>query len=163
LEVKAPIEAVKGMGFFYVQRYIVGGRAISLHALEHKKLLEAGADPRIHFLLNCGTGSCPILRPVSENASDMDVLYKEAAATFVSDPEHVNVDHDNNLITLSRIFKWYMQDFTKGQADQSRSRQQLLLNFIISVAPPELGADLERAISYQVKFKPFNWTVNAAL
>jgi len=162
LDVKAPIEAVKGMGFFYVQQHIVGGRAISLHALEHKKLLEAGADPRVHFLLNCGTGSCPMLRPISDNAVDMETLYKEAATAFVSDPEHVKIDHSNKVITLSRIFKWYMEDFTKGQADQSSPRQRRLLSFIMSVAPFYLVTELERATSYQLKFKPFNWKVNAA-
>ena len=50
-DVKAPIEAVKGLGFFYRQRFLFGGDALSLYAVEHEKILATYRDPRIHFVL----------------------------------------------------------------------------------------------------------------
>jgi len=163
LDVKAPIEMMKGLGFFFVQRYIVGGRPISLYGLEHKKLLKKGADPRIHFLLNCGTESCPALRPIEGSGQEMDALLGEAAADFVSNPEHVAINHQDKLVTVSRIFKWYMKDFVRGQTGPSMTNQQRLMNYIKSVAPPAQAAELERASTYRLNFKSFDWKVNSAI
>lgn len=162
-DVKAPIEARKGMGFFYLQRHIVGGAAMSLYWLEHKRLIGKGADPRVHFLLNCASNSCPVLRPVVGDDDEMDRLLEEAAVEFVSDPKHVRINHAEKSVTLSRIFKWYMADFTAAFRARERSDEQSLLCFIASVASPDLADELQECLGYRLGFMPFDWTINAAL
>jgi len=61
-DVKAPIEVVRGMGFFYRQRYSFGGRYYSLLKVENGIIRKRHRDARIHFVLNCASDSCPILR-----------------------------------------------------------------------------------------------------
>lgn len=162
-EVKAPIEIIKGMGFFYLQRHIIGGATMSLYALEHKRLIGKGADPRVHFLLNCASASCPVLRPVTGDGAEMDRVLKEAAAEFVANINHVRINHAEKSVTLSRIFKWYMADFTTALKDKERTDEQCLLRFIASVAPPDLAKELQECLNYGLRFSPFDWTINAAL
>ena len=44
-DVKAPIEAVTGLGFFYRQRFHFGGTPLSLYAVENQKIRKAFHDP----------------------------------------------------------------------------------------------------------------------
>ena len=53
---------VPGKGFFYDRKVVVGGEETNLYDLE-KEVLRQQKDPRLHFALNCASGSCPVLRP----------------------------------------------------------------------------------------------------
>ena len=53
-DVAAPIEAVKGLGFFYRQRFLFGNEKLSLYGVENNIIRPGFRDPRIHF--------CPELR-----------------------------------------------------------------------------------------------------
>lgn len=160
-DVKSPIEIKKGMGFFYLQRHIVGGATLSLYELEHKRLIGNGADPRVHFLLNCASTSCPVLRSVTGDGPEMERFLQEAAAEFVGDPNQVQINHAEKSVTLSRIFKWYMADFTAALRDTESTDEQCLLNFIASVAPPDMAIELKKCLNYRIGFLPFDWTINA--
>ena len=48
-DVKAPLEVVKGMGFFYQLRFPFGGVHMSLLSVENNKIRKRFQDPRIHF------------------------------------------------------------------------------------------------------------------
>lgn len=50
-DVKAPVEAVKGLGFFYQLRFSFGGEYLSLLTVENKKIRQQYKDARIHFVL----------------------------------------------------------------------------------------------------------------
>lgn len=160
-DVKSPIEIKKGMGFFYLQRHIVGGATLSLYELEHKRLIGNGTDPRVHFLLNCASTSCPVLRSVTGDGPEMERFLQEAAAEFVGDPNQVRINHAEKSVTLSRIFKWYMADFTAALRDTESTDEQCLLNFIASVAPPDMAIELKKCLNYRIGFLPFDWTINA--
>jgi len=56
-DVKAPVEAVKGLGFFYQQRFSFGGEFMSLLDAENKEIRKKYQDPRIHFFLKEFTSS----------------------------------------------------------------------------------------------------------
>jgi len=58
-DVKAPLEVVKGTGFFYQLRFPFGGKFMSLLTVENEKIRKRFNDPRIHFVLNCASESCP--------------------------------------------------------------------------------------------------------
>jgi len=61
-DVKAPLEAVKGLGFFYPPRFSFGGKYMGLLAVENNAIRKKSQDPRIHFFLNCASESCPVGR-----------------------------------------------------------------------------------------------------
>lgn len=160
-DIKAPIEAVKGLGFFYRLRFVFGGRAYSLLAVENTEIRKRYRDARIHFVLSCASESCPVMRPQLPDGDDLEILLASAAADFVSDRDNVEIDHAAKKIYLSRIFKWYRKDFLNDLARQGRPAEQGLIDYVASVAPAGLRAELERARDYPVQFRDYDWTINA--
>ncbi len=136
---------VPGKGFFYDRKIIVGGVETSLYQME-KEVLANQKDPRLHFALNCGSESCPVLRPWEWNEEDLD----QAARDFVNNPQNVSVEDDKLMV--STIFKWYKKDFPSD-----------LNSYLQQYADPDLLADLQNAHerSYPVKYREYDWSLNA--
>lgn len=113
----------------YRNRMGVFGRSLSLQRIEHEVLrkgeLSFGLgylpdpsaylfsipgtpnqlDYRIHFLLNCGAVSCPLIRPIQPD--DFDEVAERAADQYISEETVV----DENTVRAPRIFLWYVGDF----------------------------------------------------
>jgi len=159
-DVKAPIEAVKGLGFFYRNRYIFGGKTFSLLRVENENIRARFKDPRIHFVLNCASESCPVLRPELPTGNDLEPLLADAALQFVSDPRNVFVDHDKKVIRLSAIFKMYREDFVNHVRAGGRPVNDGVLTYILGVAPDRLRNEIEKSYEYEIEFSDFDWTVN---
>jgi hypothetical protein len=160
-DVKAPIEAVKGMGFFYRHRYIFGGKAYSLLTVENEKIRRRFKDPRIHFVLNCGSESCPLIRPELPTGDDLEDLLAQATQEFVADPRKVFIDHASKVIRLSAIFKMYRQDFINHLRASGRPVGDGVLAYVEMVAADDLRRELEQSRSYALEFRDFDWSLNA--
>lgn len=137
---------VPGKGFFYDRKVVVGGEETNLYKLE-KQVLKSQKDPRLHFALNCASSSCPVLRPWDWTEEQLD----SAARDFINDPGNVSVRE--NVVYLSRIFKWYRRDFPD---DTYAYLQQF--------AEPSLSDQLERARDdgYPTKYFEYDWGLNDA-
>jgi hypothetical protein len=160
-DVKAPIEAVKGMGFFYRLRYQFGGRAYSLLTVENQKIRKQYQDPRIHFVLNCASESCPVIRPELPSGEELEALLDDAASEFVSNPANVFIDHDSETVFLSAIFEWYEDDYLNWLRANGRPATNGVIDYVFTVADRSLQRELESASSYDVEFRDFDWTINA--
>ena len=158
--VKAPIEAVTGLGFFYRQRFLFGGEAYSLYAVEHEKILATYRDPRIHFVLNCASESCPVLKPELPTGPDLEPLLAAATAEFINDPRNVSVNHETQQVTLSTIFKWYKKDFLGELRRRGISTERGVIDYLATVSSDELQAELERATDYEVVYDDYDWALN---
>jgi len=161
-DVKAPIEIVKGMGFFYRLRYQFGGRAYNLLTVENDKIRKEYKDPRIHFVLNCASESCPVIRPVLPTGDELEVMLIDAATDFINDPANVYVDHDNRTVYFSAIFQLYEDDFLNWLRANGRPAGNGLIDYVAPLATAELASELERAADYATGFRDFDWTVNAS-
>jgi len=160
-DVKAPIEAVTGMGFFYRLRFQFGGKYYSLLEVENGIIRKRHRDARIHFVLNCGSDSCPVLRPELPAGAELEILLATAAAEFVADHGNVAIDHSGKTITLSRIFKWFRKDFINDLRQRGRSVEHGLIDYVASVAPEDLRLELERSRDYDVRFFEYDWDLNS--
>lgn len=161
MDVKAPVEVVQGLGFFYRMRYLFGEQAYSLYAIENDKIRKQFRDPRIHFVLNCASESCPVIRPELPTGDALELLLADAAREFVSDRRNVQIEHDDAVVWLSAIFKMYESDFVNHLRAGGRPAEDGPLAYVASVAPENLRADLDRARDYEVRFRDFDWSVNA--
>jgi len=160
-DIKAPLEAVKGLGFFYQLRFPFGGKHMSLLTVENGKIRKRFQDPRIHFVLNCASESCPVARPdlpVGEELEDMLAL---AALEFVNSPDNVSVDHEQHIVSLNAIFKWYKKDFTNYLLATGRPTRHGLVDYIEGVATEPLLSDVRRAKDYSIEFREYDWRLNA--
>jgi len=159
-DIRAPIEAKKGLGFFYRQRFLFGGTAYSLYAVENDKIRATFKDPRIHFVLNCASASCPVLRPELPGGDELEQLLQESATDFVNDPHNVRIDHERKLIVISTIFKWFRNDFVNDLRRRGVPADHGVLDYIAGVAPESLRADLDAVADYDIEYADYDWAIN---
>jgi hypothetical protein len=160
-DVKAPIEAVKGLGFFHQLRFSFGGEYMSLMSVENNKIRSQYQDARIHFVLNCASESCPIARPDLPTGDDLDQLLTTAAAEFINDARNVSVNHDSRIVFLSSIFKWYEKDFLQDLRAAGKPTDKGLSAYIAQYAAGSLAQDLARSTDYDVEFRDYDWSLNS--
>ena len=157
-DVKAPFEIVQGLGFFAKLRFVIGGRPYSLYEIEHEQIADRFEDPRIHFVLNCASGSCPVLQPELPQGPDLEEYLADAARRFVAEQRNVDIDHRKGRVVLSAIFSMYEAEFTNALRRQGLPGG--LVAYVASVAPAPLQAELVQAKNYTLSFHEFDWSIN---
>ena len=162
-DVKAPLEVVKGMGFFHRLRFEFGGEPYSLLSVENSIIRKRFQDARIHFVLNCASDSCPPMRPTLPTGDALDALLTAAATDFVNDPRNVSVDHGNKQVVLSTIFKWFRKDFLNDLAKRGLPSERGLVDYVSGEASETLRAELDAASGYEVVFRDYDWSLNGSL
>lgn len=160
INVKAPFEIVRGFGFFYRQRYIFGKASYSLHAVENTKIRATYKDARIHFVLNCGSESCPSMPSVLPSGDDLEPLLQQAAIDFINDERNVKLDHDRKQVFLSEIFKWFEKDFVSDLRRRGLPTENGIADYLVSVAPEPQRSNLLRAVNYKIIYNDYDWSVN---
>jgi hypothetical protein len=99
--------------FFWWKKYQVGGENLSLYQIENDVLRKRFVEPRIHFALNCGSQSCPLLKDGLYSSENLDQELDVASTLFIRSSKGARLDMKNKTLYLSRIFKWYAEDFEK--------------------------------------------------
>ncbi len=161
-DVKAPVEAVTGLGFFHRQRFKFGGEYMSLLFVENTIIRKGYQDARIHFVLSCASESCPIVRPDLPTGEALDAFLTTAATEFASDPGNISVNHQTREVVLSRIFKWYRSDFENALRLAGQPGGDGLIAYVRSIAPQPLASELADAGDYDVVFNEYDWALNSA-
>lgn len=100
---------VPTLGFFR-EKAISGGRELSLNDIEHEILRKGFHEPRIHFVLNCASTSCPALPARAVAGGTLDSALEAAASAFLLDRTKNQIAPESEL-RLSPIFAWYRPDF----------------------------------------------------
>lgn len=143
--VPTSLGGLKKIMFFYLKKFTVGGKRMSLYDLENRLIRPIGEE-RIHFLLNCMVVSCPHLPRQAISAEGLDARLTVAARSFVGEDRNVQVDLERRQVGLSGIFGFYTADFMAhapnliGYVNRYRGKN----------IPPELD----------VKFLDYDWTIN---
>lgn len=160
-DVKAPLELVSGLGFFYRQRFLFGEEPYSLYAVENDKIRASFKDPRIHFVLNCASESCPVLRAELPDGEALEPMLQLAALDFVADERNVHIDHGARRIELSTIFRWFQRDFINDLRRRGVPSGNGPLDYIIDIAPEPLKQSLRDAAGYEVVYADYDWSLNS--
>ncbi len=111
-----PLQSIRDIGNFLKPIWVreagrIGGRAYSLHQIEHEILRPMG-DPRIHAAIACASVSCPALRREPWTAERVGVQLDEAMRSWLADPEKgLSLEPAADTVMLSRIFSWFEDDF----------------------------------------------------
>jgi hypothetical protein len=123
----------------------------TLDEIEHEIIRRRFDEPRIHFALVCAANSCPPLRREAYTGPRLDAQLDEQARTFLHDNAKNRIPAKGDTIALSRILKWYGQDF--GPATDALQR------FAAPYFENEVKKNLTEA-AYEVTFLPYDWTLN---
>ncbi len=148
---KYPVKSVRDIaplfGFFTQERITVSGEKMSLNHLE-KDIIHGFGDPRMHFVLNCASASCPPLLNKSFTAANLSAEMDKAAASFLNDDKYgVEITDPGKKAAVSKIFDWYGPDFAASGG---------VVGFIDKYRKPPLPVDVK------ISFQDYNWTLNAA-
>ncbi len=160
-DVRATLEIRRGFGFFYTLDFVAGGARINLYDLEHDKLIRDDVDARVHFVLNCGSQGCPVIRPELPTGDELERVLADAARDFVADPANVYVDDAARVLRLSPIFEWYADDFLADLRRRGIPAERGIVDYLVLVAPADRRADLERAAQYAIEYGEYDWGLNA--
>lgn len=145
-----PVTSVlKKEGFFDKTKHTIAGESLTLNELEAKKIREPFKEPRIHFLVNCASASCPYLVGEAITAANLETLLERQATEYVT--RTTVFPKGKKSFEISSIFDWYKDDF--GGADGVRA-------FIAS----HVAADRRDFVSdkaNKVAFFNYDWATNA--
>jgi len=136
-----PVKSIKDIDGAWTKEFIkIGDKELSLGALEHS-ILRKMNEPRVHFAINCASGSCPKLLNKAYFPEKLNDQLEEATHGFInSDNNTIGME----ILELSRIFKWYKGDFANGK--------------LVSYIDPY--TEIEIAPKAKIKYKEYDWSLN---
>ncbi len=130
--------------FFALRKFDIGGHSLSLHAYENDVIRRLG-DPRVHFALNCGAVSCPVLPRRPFAAGDLQQSLDRETRRFFASRDHLRVDSANRVVHLSEILRFYREDFESSGTS--------LIGFVNRYVPERIPEDFE------IRFISYDWTI----
>lgn len=154
VRVASVVELKPTQGFFYGQRFVLGGQRVNLYDLENSVIRSYG-DARIHAAINCASESCPALEAEAFTAARLDAQLDAVMKAMVADPRHLRIDAATRTLHASAIFDWYKDDFVADQGS--------LHAYWVAFASPDQAAALQAAAGYKIAFNPYDWGVNALI
>jgi hypothetical protein len=153
LDGHSPRGGLGRLRFFYRHKYTVAGETLTLNKLEHERIRTLG-EPRIHFAIVCASASCPPLRSEMYSVETLDQQLDDSARRFVNDPTKNRFDTDAGVAQLSKIFKWFDEDFEAA----AESVQKYLADFVDDTET----AEALRQGRFTVKYLAYDWSLNGS-
>ena len=150
-----PIESIKDVGNFFSPVWKrpagkVAGKERTLNGIEHE-ILRKMDEPRIHVAIVCASISCPDIRLESYTVAKLSDQLDDQMKMFLSSQEKgMRLDEKKNRVYLSRIFKWFAEDF------ESRGG---VLNFIAQYVNPEERKAINKS-QIKISYLDYNWKIN---
>jgi hypothetical protein len=136
------------LDFFTRSNSIIGGKKYSLNQIEHAILRQEFAEPRIHFALVCASVGCPLLRRGAYFPESVRTQLEADASRFIHNPDKVRYDAQKKTLYLSKIFKWYGEDFVKAAGS--------VAEYVGGYLGPEAGV----GDGWAIVFLPYDWNLN---
>jgi hypothetical protein len=152
-------------GAFERLQHRVGGRMLTLDQIE-KDVLPGFNDPRLFFAIGRGAVGSGRLRSEAFVPARIEEQLSDVASECVQRGQCVQIDPEAGKVNVSAIFSWREKEFAAGYADKApatlASRTPIERAVIAFVYPNLLNAekDLVQKNSFQVAYKPFDWTLN---
>ena len=104
-----PVQSIKNIKKPWDTKcFSIEGKDLTLGEIEHK-ILRKMDEPRIHFAINCASGSCPKLLNKSYSEEELEVQLKAVTKDFLRDEGKNKIAQ--GTWKLSKIFLWFSKDF----------------------------------------------------
>jgi len=140
------------------------GQNVTLDHIEHGILRKEFNEPRIHAAINCASISCPDLRNEAYIADKIDNQLNESSSSFVNNKSKgVEIDKEHEKIKVSKIFKWFGEDFFdnyhKQEFNYKSDKQNGTLGFIYKYINDDEKFFLLNS-KYKLKYMSYDWSLN---
>jgi hypothetical protein len=147
------IKSIKDLGGLFQspwkKKFVkIDGRVLTLDDVEHNILRPRFGDPRVHFAINCAAKSCPPLLSEPFRGDILDRQLNKATRSFLNNPTSYLLE--GNELYVSRIFKWFAEDFKDG-----------VFSFYLKYTTGDLKKELEiKQDKIRVKYLAYDWSLN---
>ncbi len=141
-----PIEGIKKAGSLFIPVWdkpviYVQNKSYSLGEIEHD-ILRRTEDELIHFAIVCASISCPDLRRESYRGKNLTFQLRDQKEKFLKNNKKgmlklLEESTQGDTIFISKIFKWYKDDFGKIEEYLNISKDQ------------------------NIKYLKYNWNLNS--
>ena len=126
--------------------------ATSLQALENTLIrAKYPKQPGVHFALVCAARGCPPLRGKPYVGARLQEQFDDQARTFLADTEKNHVVAVRRVVVVSKIFKWYEEDFTRDGNS--------VLGTIEKFFPAEARDELKVG-GFRLEYSDYDWSLN---
>ena len=160
---KYPTKSVKDtlFTFFTGNRIVVAGEKMSFNKLEKEIIRPKFNEPRVHFVVNCASIGCPMLREEAYVAVRLEKQLEDQERRFLSDRSRNRYDVATGKLTVSRIFDWYKEDWASGFKGIASREQYFARHAGLLTDDP---SQRRRIVSQQVglAFTEYDWSLNDA-
>jgi hypothetical protein len=161
---ESPIRNIKDIpGVWRFNRHGFLQSEQTLDNIEHDILRANYTEPRIHAALVCAAVSCPYLRQEPFTGENLDAQLDDQVEIFLSRPEVLTIDQENNEVIISKIFDWFGQDWVPGFTPEmgfaGTENERAVLNFISGYLDEEARTYLQ-AGDYTVTYSTYDWSLN---
>lgn len=147
-----PLKSIKDIGSIFSGPWskevvTVFGEKYTLDNIEHDMIRKDFKEPRIHFAVNCASLGCPSLLNKPFYPVTLNEQLESAAKGFLNNKEKNSFEPKKKTLYLSKIFKWYGDDWKKMTGTP-------LLNHIEKYLPEIKGQKIE------IEYLDYDWSLN---
>jgi hypothetical protein len=157
-------ESIKDLGSFFSSPwkksfFTLLDEKRSLDDVEHNMIRVWFERPLIHAAVVCAAVSCPPLRNQAFVANKLEQQLDDQMRQFLSDNQNNTISLSDNRVKLSSIFKWYAEDFEKGQQGFNS------LNDLIKAYQADIADDPQQLIwlqkqDFKISYLDYDWRLN---
>lgn len=154
-----PLESIRDIGNFFTPNawkkkfFHLFGKKHHLDYIEHEVIRKDFKRPRIHFAVVCASMSCPNLKKKVYVHKKLNKQLEDSAQSFLKNPHKNRIDVKNKTLYLSKIFKWYGDDFT--------DKDQTFLNLVAThLATNDQQKNEIQDSQYKIQWLDYSWKLN---
>jgi hypothetical protein len=157
-------ESIKDLGSFFSSPwkksfFTLLDKKRSLDDVEHNMIRVWFERPRIHAAVVCAAVSCPPLRNEAFVADKLDQQLDDQMRQFLSDDQSNTINLKDNRVKLSSIFKWYADDFEKGQQGFN-SLKDLIYLYQVDIANDPQQLTWLQLQDFSISYLDYDWRLN---
>lgn len=137
----------------------------SLNDIRVTKLLAVYHNEKIDLALSLGARGGPRLRPEAFTGPKVEGQLFLATREFINNPAYVEIIPSRKKIKISKLFKWYVNDFTldfgKPESFGKFTRNETtILAFLAYYLENEEQVEYLQEGNYKIEYPVFDWALN---
>ncbi len=132
------------------RRWRIGEHTMSLHEIENVWLRTRFIEPRIHFAINCASVGCPPLRAGAYTGATIESELSSHTQAVHEDPRWARFD--GTTLWLTKVYIWYAGDFVQAAGGIANFAGRYM---------PDVADTLAGGSAPQLRWLPYDWTINA--
>ena len=158
------VKSIKDLGSFFSSPwkqsfFTLFDEKHSLDDIEHDMIRVWFKRPRIHAALVCAAVSCPPLRNQAFVADKLNQQLDDQMRQFLSDDQRNTINLNDNRVDLSSIFKWYAEDFEKGQQGFTSLKDLIKVYQADMADDPQQLTWLQKQ-DFRIRYLDYDWRLN---